>query len=304
MSKIFSFILSIFFWGFICFVALDTLDYFDINEESIFNEILFKDNKQVNENKTRLLNNEKVPVSVDEDDSINVVFYPYYEMLEEKEQSVYNQVYENAKSRKSTFKPLEDIDVDRMTSIVEAVYNDHPELFWLDTSFEYRYTEDNICTEIILNFNDTSSYFDEASVKFESITNEIVSYAKDLETDYEKEKYVHNKLIEMIEYDENAELNQTAYSALVNKSTVCAGYARAFQHIMIMLGIPTYYVTGEARGEHAWNIVKLGSRYYNVDLTWNDNEYDVYAYFNMTDEEFSSNHTRSKISMELPKCEA
>ena len=47
-----------------------------------------------------------------------------------------------------------------------------------------------------------------------------------------------------------AKYNQTAYSALVNGSTVCAGYSKAFQLLMTKLGIPTYYVVGISKEEN------------------------------------------------------
>ena len=71
-----------------------------------------------------------------------------------------------------------------------------------------------------------------------------VSAKVERETDSgEKEKYVHDTLIEMNKYDENEKLNQSAYSALVKGKTVCAGYSRAFMYIMNKLGIRTYYIT-------------------------------------------------------------
>ncbi len=305
MNKLCSAVLTILFWAFIGFIAIDVMEYIDGGYT--LKDIFSKENKVVHENKNNVLVDKKENDSSKEDvEPLNrskVIFYPYFEMLEEKEKTIYNQVYDNAKKRNTSFKPLEEVSVEQMKRIMEAVYNDHPELFWLDSSFEYRYTDDLLCTEVILNFNDTIEYFEQANAEFEKVVNEIVSYAKDLENDYEKERYVHNMLIGMIEYDEKAELNQSAYSAIVNKKTVCAGYARAFQHIMIILGVPTYYVTGDAEGNHAWNIINIAGVYYNVDLTWNDNEYDVYSYFNLTDEEFSSSHTRSRVSSLLPKCE-
>ena len=103
----------------------------------------------------------------------------------------------------------------------------------------------------------------------------------------------------------NNKLNQSAYSALVNGKTVCAGYSRAFQYIMNKLNITTYYVTGKSQGEsHAWNIVKLGNGYYNIDLTWDDGKIITYNYFNKTDYEFSKTHERSEKSINLPSCNA
>ena len=68
--------------------------------------------------------------------------------------------------------------------------------------------------------------------------------------------------------------------AIVNKKTVCAGYAKAFQLLLTKLNIPCYYIVGFAKEAHAWNIVKLDG-YYNVDLTWDDAK-EQYKYFNKT----------------------
>ena len=97
-------------------------------------------------------------------------------------------------------------------------------------------------------------------------------------------------------------MNQTAYSALVNRQTVCAGYARAFQYLLQQLGIPCYYCTGYAGESHAWNIVSLDDGYYNVDVTWDDTEGGNYDYFNKTDQDYAGTHMRQELSVYLPPC--
>lgn len=103
-------------------------------------------------------------------------------------------------------------------------------------------------------------------------------------------------------YDLTADMNQSAYSALVNGKSVCAGYARAYQYLLQQLGIPCYYCTGYSGGDHAWNIVKLEDGYYNVDVTWDDAAAIRYDYFNKTDADFASTHVRQNLSVYLPAC--
>ena len=52
-------------------------------------------------------------------------------------------------------------------------------------------------------------------------------------------------------------------------------YTLAYLRLMQEMGVPCIYVSGE---EHAWNMVKLRSRWYSVDVTWDDAT-DAYSYF-------------------------
>ena len=97
-------------------------------------------------------------------------------------------------------------------------------------------------------------------------------------------------------------MNQSAYSALVNGRTVCAGYARAFQYLLQQMDIPCYYCTGYAGEAHAWNIVALDDGYYNVDVTWDDSDGGRYDYFNKTDTDYADSHIRQELSVYLPPC--
>ena len=87
--------------------------------------------------------------------------------------------------------------------------------------------------------------------------------------------------------DENDLLKYSAYGALIEGSSVCQGYASLFYRLALECGVDARVisglgVTGTSQGRHAWNIVKLNDRYYNLDATW-DAERAIhgvdYAYF-------------------------
>jgi len=229
-------------------------------------------------------------------------FYPYYAMLEDDGQHLYRQIYANANNLFEKFAPVEAVSAGQLKDVFAAVYNDHPELFWLETSYLCKYRGNGECVEIDLRFNSASKDLGSAKSKFNEKANTILSGAKGFSDDYEKEKYVHDQLLEKTAYDSNAEMNQSAYSALVNGKTVCAGYARAFQYLMQKLDIPCYYCTGFAGESHAWNIIGLEDGYYNVDTTWDDTDKGTYDYFNKTDEDFELTHVRQDLSVNLPAC--
>lgn len=230
------------------------------------------------------------------------VRYPYYAMLDDVGKHIYRQIYANANEIYATFSPVEQITSDQLSQVFSAVYNDHPELFWLETAYSCKYLSDGRCVEIDLKFNRTAQNMDGAKAGFEENASQIISEARNLSSDYEKEKFVHDKLIERVSYHLGAEMNQSAYSALVNGQTVCAGYARAFQYLLQQLDIPCYYCTGYAGEAHAWNIVALDDGYYNVDATWDDSGGGRYDYFNKTDMDYASTHIRQELSVYLPPC--
>lgn len=229
------------------------------------------------------------------------VFYPYYQMLEPEGQHLYRQIYANANAMNAEFAPIEAVPVSEIKDVVMAVYNDHPELFWLNTVFVCKYDKNRICAELGLDFNMTQEERTKASPDFYNMANSLLTEVGNLGT-YEQERRLHDLLIDKIEYDKGADMNQSAYSALVEGKSVCAGYARAYQYLMQKLGIPCYYCTGYAGTDHAWNIVALDDGYYNVDLTWDDTPDGEYDYFNRTDQEYANTHVRQDLSVNLPQC--
>jgi len=229
-------------------------------------------------------------------------FYPYYAMLDDTGKHLYRQIYANANALYPVFAPVEQVTMGQLRDVFSAVYNDHPELFWMETAYAGKFVGNGRCVEIDLKFNRTAQDLDNAKAVFHENANQVLAGAQGLSTDYEKEKNVHDALLDRISYDLGAEMNQSAYSALVNGQTVCAGYARAFQYLLQQLGIPCYYCTGYAGESHAWNIVELDGEYYNVDTTWDDSGKGKYDYFNKTDDDYASSHMRQELSVYLPPC--
>lgn len=117
-------------------------------------------------------------------------------------------------------------------------------------------------------------------------------------SDYQKIKAIYDYLTKNITYDyehlndKSYKLKHTAYAAMINKTSVCQGYAVLFYRMALECGIDARYVSGIGNGgAHGWNIVKLGNCYYNVDATW-DAVYQDYRCFLKTDGNFED-HTRN-----------
>lgn len=234
--------------------------------------------------------------------TFDAVFYPYYHMLDQDLQALYRQIYANAQDLTESFAPVVKVSVEEATQTFEAVYNDHPELFWLDTGYSCKYLQNGECVELTLQYHPVVENLESAKDAFDSAAEEILNGAGQFSTDREKEKYVHDALMEKVDYNTTASMGQSAYSALVNGSSVCAGYARAFQYLMIEQRIPCYYCTGYSGGNHAWNIVRVDGNYRNVDVTWDDTDPATYDYYNKSDAEYAATHERKSMSVHLPAC--
>ena len=230
------------------------------------------------------------------------VKYPYYAMLTSDMQSIYRQIYANALDVRSSFAPIVKVSVNQLKNVFEAVYNDHPEVFWLETEYSCKYKRNGSCVEISLKFNETADNLEKSRTLFEQAASKILNNTRRYTEDIEKEQYVHDALAQLVEYDAKSAMNQSAYSALVLQRSVCAGYARAFQYLMQQLDIPCYYCGGYSGEKHAWNIIRMEDGFWNVDVTWADTNPINYEYYNKTDAEYSSGHVRRGLSVYLPAC--
>ena len=118
----------------------------------------------------------------------------------------------------------------------------------------------------------------------EEVSNLLKSLDLSNKTDYQKVKAIYDYICSNVTYDhdnlndESYSLKYTAYAALINKTAVCQGYASLFYRLALDAGVDTRVISGEAGGPHAWNIVKLNGKYYNLDSTW-DAGRSTYAYF-------------------------
>ncbi|MDF2513814.1 MAG: Transglutaminase-like superfamily [Herbinix sp.] len=85
-------------------------------------------------------------------------------------------------------------------------------------------------------------------------------------SDYSKVKAIHDYIIKRVSYDFTYE-KYSAYNALIEKSSVCRGYVSLAYRMFTDAGIECRII---GTLDHAWNIVKVNGKWYNIDLTWDD----------------------------------
>ena len=176
-------------------------------------------------------------------------------------------------------------------------------------TFQFKYPE---AREVLMN--------KDKAVK-DKVKEIVASVVKPEMKDYEKEKVLHDYVVNNSSYDERLfsddmpDESYTAYGLLIDGLGVCQGYAVAMNLLLNEAGVESMLITGdswneEAKGyiSHAWNLVKLGGEYYHLDATWNDPVTDDgsdvlrYSYFNVTDDQIRKNHRWDKSK--FPQCDS
>ena len=106
---------------------------------------------------------------------------------------------------------------------------------------------------------------------------------------------IHDYICNHVEYAYNSTEEQiyTAYGALCTGKAVCQGYAVLFYRLCKEAGLSVRIISGTGNGgAHAWNIVRIGSKYYNVDCTWDGQDEATYNEFLLKSEADFTDHTR------------
>lgn len=202
----------------------------------------------------------------------------------------------------------------------DAFVTDKSEYFYLDSSKVCLVSKittrgSNTDYEFFMGKGQNANYFtkeynskeevEDAIKKIEIAKNEILKNATG--NNYEKMLYIHDWIVDNVEYDTSDNPNNSnIYGCLVNKTVICEGYARAYKYLLDELNIPCILVSGTAVDEkgnverHAWNYVYIKNNWYAVDTTWDDpiivgigkiNESIKYKYFLKGKEYMDKDHT-------------
>lgn len=223
---------------------------------------------------------EKIPFQPDtiDENSLEQKFY-YQQLASDEEKKIYRELLQGLRESKADIY-VHCADPDQANEVFHSVLDDNPELFWCEGSASSTSYPATMSSEAyVITTPDYTYSGEEKAVRQEAIeaaVQECLSQIPQEYSEYERIKYVYEYLIDTVEYDLEAPDNQNIYSALVGKTSVCAGYAKSMQLLLERMGVFCTYVTGTATNSdgsteiHAWNIVRCGDSYYFVDATWGD----------------------------------
>lgn len=154
------------------------------------------------------------------------------------------------------------------------VLNTTPELFYVKEYGAWYNQSTNLITKLNIYYETDINTIQIMKAEYEYEVKMLLSQIKSDWSDFEKVLFVNDYLATNCEYNHAVYDDQTldvydVYAVFVKKKAVCQGYALAFMDIMDRLGIPCELVSSGSLW-HAWNIVKVGGYWYQIDVTWND----------------------------------
>ncbi len=225
----------------------------------------------------------------------------YYKRLPKEEQEIYFHIYNALIELKPSCSFTARTDPDRLLRIFEEILFDNPVLYFVEGRLQMQYRGNSWTVFFVYFFP-----VDQIKKYNALLKKEALSITQGIEgvqggDEYQKEKVLHDRLINRIvydnDYDKNAEIAHSIIGVFVFKKAVCDGISKAMKYLLNRVGIRSIVVDGIGySGEeenHAWNIVKINGKAYHLDATWNvRNEIGIrYDYFNLTDEDIRKDHS-------------
>lgn len=115
--------------------------------------------------------------------------------------------------------------------------------------------------------------------------------------DYEKALWLHDWIMSKCEYDYSLTYCNAEGVFARGKGT-CESYHRAYCLLLDKVGIANARVEGNG---HVWTAARLDGSWYQIDVTWDDdNYYDKHLYFGLNDELMSIAHSDHQANSGCP----
>lgn len=178
------------------------------------------------------------------------------------------------------------ISLPRMIDLMFLFVYSNPQYYFLSNRIGYTYPGRNYGGILVVYDEFTTGAARKAAT--DAFCGRIDAWVADVEQQVrpeEKVKRAHDIICQNTVYNFN-DYDQTAYSLVSLGETVCAGYAKTMQIMCNAVGVDCLMVTGD---NHAWNTVQLHGTWYELDATWDDQDYGIiYSYYNRSRNTFHS----------------
>lgn len=227
--------------------------------------------------------------------------YPY-QQLSTKEQTLYAALYEAMAAHQTTFTLPYECTGDEYEKIYLLVRMQEPQFFYVADTYQMA----QIMTEIELQYDETEEEAEPMAEAIEQAADEIAAEVAGISDEGRKFLAIHDAIAERCLYEKSAH-SSDIYGCLVEGVAQCEGYSKAFCYVARKAGLNVMTITGKSeRGlGHAWNIAEIDGAYYNIDVTWDDedNYEDAVSHrcYAMPDARFGG-HTAEEPAFKVPQC--
>lgn len=223
-------------------------------------------------------------------------------LTKEQISAVENVVISAVEERKTDLDLAEleiSITAENSTTMVQNVINicknllaDTPEYFYVtganeDIGYTFTHSDEK---SILTGIQNILVYEDNIEERAWLIDNEVERIKKLMAADgiasegegeqheFDVALWLHDYLVNSIKYDERTysddanernKVKRTIDAALIDRLTVCEGYAKAYKYLLESFGMECVNVYDNSE-EHEWSAVKIGDKWYYVDVTQDD----------------------------------
>lgn len=162
------------------------------------------------------------------------------------------------------------LSYDEVVELYGLVIFNEPEFYYVSpVNLDLGYRNKSRIITLQLDYIYSKSEVKSIRKKLDSYSNELLSGVHSDWSDAEKVLYVHDYLCRDLKYYNGTSVfkGRNIYDAFDRGTAVCVGYSLSFQYIMEKLDIPCINVTST---NHMWSMVQIDSKWYHLDLTWDD----------------------------------
>ena len=204
--------------------------------------------------------------------------YYGYSRLSTTQKEIYKRIRDNSAAFDDGGSPLPRIQIAIPTGTTSADVTEAADAFNKDQAsfFHFNRAYPPAGTSVSLSYKYPYSTF---AYRYRLATegaDEILDRLPAGLDDYGKAKWLWDEFLKSVSYGQKEGSEGTVYGAFVLHKIVCEGYARGYQYLCQRAGIQALYYEGTAPNPqggselHAWNVLRIGGKYYLADPTWDD----------------------------------
>lgn len=233
----------------------------------------------------------------------------HYQKLSKPLQEAYHVMKRGIEACSPAF-PVPRLEMEQLSEVLLFLRLDCPEIFYV-TGFSCRVHPHALSVEFCPEYLFEKGKIREHQKGLRARIERLARPAQVL-SEWEKERYVHDVICTQVCYDKlKKPYSHEILGPLGQGVGVCEGIAKSVKALCDQLGVWCIVViSGNApekgiKYRHAWNIVRIGGRYYHLDATFDNSvgspELVRYDYFNLGDRCIFRDH--EPLITPAPHCE-